>query len=232
MNNRGQSGLHLLAKLLLSGLLMVWALPVFSAPPPSALATQLQQFYLQQYSGSDMQVNAVINTPVERQPNCAAPNFSLMPNARPWGNVSVGVTCNGQKSFIQVNVQVSGSYWVAARNISSGGHIAAADIERHKGRLDQLPPHTITDEAQALNAISLRTINIGQPLTQSMLRRPWMVQAGQEVQVSANGGGYNITSTGKAMNNAAANDTVKVRMPSGLIVNGTVAADGTVSLMI
>jgi len=232
MNNRGQSGLRLLARLLLSGLLMVLALPVFAAPATSALTTQLQQFFLQQYSGSDMQVNAVINTPAERQPNCPAPNFSLMPNARPWGNVSVGVTCNGQKSFIQASVQVSGSYWVAARNITSGGHITAADIERHKGRLDQLPPHTIMDEKQALNAISLRNINIGQPLTLNMLRRPWMVHAGQEVQVSANGGGFNITSTGKAMNNAAANDSVRVRMPSGQIVNGTVAQDGSVSLMI
>jgi len=94
-----------------------------------------------------------------------------------------------------------------------------------------LPPRAIADSKQAINAVTLRNINIGQPLTLSMLRRPWMVQAGQNVQVVANGGGFNVTSTGKAMNNAAAQDNVRVRMPSGQIVNGTVGSDGSVSLV-
>jgi flagella basal body P-ring formation protein FlgA len=105
-------------------------------------------------------------------------------------------------------------------------------MRQKSGRLDLLPPRAILDNQQALNAVALRNINIGQPLTLSMLRRPWMVRAGQQVQVQATGSGFNVSSAGKAMNNAAAAETVRVRMPSGQIVNGTVSADGTVSIAI
>ncbi|MFZ4831963.1 flagellar basal body P-ring formation chaperone FlgA [Rouxiella sp. Mn2063] len=197
----------------------------------SILQQQLQQFFAQQYAGSDMQVAAKITTPAQRQPQCPSPYFTLPPNGRAWGNMSIAVNCNGQKSYIQAKIQVTGFYWVAAHNINSGSHITDKDVERREGRLDLLPPRAIVDSKQAINAVTLRTINIGQPLTLPMLRRPWMVQAGQNVQVVANGGGFNVTSTGKAMNNAAAQDNVRVRMPSGQIINGTVGTDGSVSLV-
>ncbi len=117
-------------------------------------------------------------------------------------------------------------------NVASGAHLGAADMQQKSGRLDLLPPRAILESQQALNAVTMRNINIGQPLTLSMLRRPWMVHAGQQVQVQATGSGFNVSSAGKAMNNAAAAETVRVRMPSGQIVNGTVGADGTVSIAI
>lgn len=203
-----------------------------SSNSDSLFAGQIQQFFQRQYAGSDMQVKTVVTTPVARQPQCLSPQFSLSQNARSWGNVSVAVNCNGQKSYVQTKVQVNGTYWVAARNVSSGAHLGAADMQQKSGRLDLLPPRAILDSQQALNAVTLRNINIGQPLTLSMLRRPWMVRAGQQVQVQATGSGFNVSSAGKAMNNAAASETVRVRMPSGQIVNGTVSSDGTVSIAI
>jgi len=203
-----------------------------SSNSDTLFAGQIQQFFQLQYASSAMQVKTVVTTPAARQPQCLSPQFSLSPNGRTWGNVSVAVNCNGQKSYVQTKVQVSGTYWVAARNVSSGAHLSAADMQQKNGRLDLLPPRAILDSQQALNAVTLRNINIGQPLTLSMLRRPWMVHAGQQVQVQATGSGFNVSSAGKAMNNAAAAETVRVRMPSGQIVNGTVGADGTVSIAI
>jgi len=207
--------------------------PVMASSNSDTLfAGQVQQFFHQQYANSGMQVKTIVTTPPARQPQCLSPQFSLSPNGRTWGNVSVAVSCNGQKSYVQTKVQVSGTYWVAARNVTSGAHLSTADMQQKSGRLDLLPPRAILDSQQALNAVTLRNINIGQPLTLSMLRRPWMVHAGQQVQVQATGSGFNVSSAGKAMNNAAAAETVRVRMPSGQIVNGTVAADGTVSIAI
>lgn len=209
------------------------ATPAVNAPSSGTLlSTQVQQFFRQQYANSSMQVSVVITTPAERQPQCLSPNFSLPPNARAWGNVSLGVNCNGKKSYVQTKVQVNGTYWVAARNLASGTHLSTADLQEKRGRLDLLPPRIIQNSKQVLNGITLRNINIGQPLTLPMLRRPWKVQAGQQVQVSAIGAGFNVSSTGKALNNAAAEDNVRVRMPSGQIVNGKVDADGTVRITI
>lgn len=210
--------------------------PVKNVAVPSSsdtlLSSQLQQFFRQQYADSGMQVSVQVSTPAARQPQCLSPQFMLSPNSRTWGNVSVAVNCNGQKSYLQTKVQVSGTYWVAAKNVPAGAHLAQTDMQQKTGRLDLLPPKAILDSQQALNGVTLRNINIGQPLTLSMLRRPWMVHAGQEVQVQATGSGFNVSSAGKAMNNAAANESVRIRMPSGVIVNGKVGSDGSVTVEI
>lgn len=228
----GQRGVLLLS--LLSSAALAAAMPsgIPAAEGASPFAAQFQHYFSQQYASGGMTVKTIVTTPAERLPRCLSPLFSMSPNARSWGNVSVAVNCNGQKSYVQAKVQVSGTYWIAARNVTSGAHLAAADMQKKVGRLDLLPPRAILDSQQALNAVTLRNINVGQPLTLSMLRRPWMVHAGQQVQVQATGSGFNVSSAGKAMNNAAASETVRVRMPSGQIVNGTVAADGTVSIAI
>ena len=211
-------------------------LPVKSVPASSnsdtLFAAQIQQFFRQQYADSGMQVTVVVNTPAARQPQCLSPQFMLSPNSRTWGNVSVAVNCNGLKSYVQTKVQVSGTYWVAAKNVPAGAQLAETDMQQKSGRLDLLPPKAILDSKLAVNGITLRNISIGQPLTLSMLRRPWMVHAGQDVQVQATGSGFNVSSAGKAMNNAAANESVRIRMPSGAIVNGTVGSDGSVTVTI
>jgi len=57
-----------------------------------------------------------------------------------------------------------------------------------------------------------------------------VIKAGQAVQVTAQGSGFNISGTGKAMNNAAAEDNVRVRMASGQIVSGIASDDGTIRI--
>ena len=96
--------------------------------------------------------------------------------------------------------------------------------------LDTLPPRALTEAGKALGAVSLRNISPGQPLTLAMLRRAWIIKAGQSVQVNAQGEGFNISGSGKAMNNAAAEDSVRVRMASGQIVSGVVGDDGAIRI--
>ncbi|MNF10643.1 Flagella basal body P-ring formation protein FlgA precursor [compost metagenome] len=55
-----------------------------------------------------------------------------------------------------------------------------------------------------------------------------MIKAGQPVQVMAQGNGFNISGSGKAMNNAAAEDSVRVRMASGQIISGIASDDGSI----
>jgi flagella basal body P-ring formation protein FlgA len=196
------------------------------------LAQKIQLFFMQQYANSGMEVETHINSPLTAQNNCDTPTLSLIGNTRHWGNVSVAEDCHGHRSFIQVSVHVMGDYYVAANNINSGSVITNADVEIKHGRLDNLPAQTITDSRQMVNTVALRNINIGQPLNVNMLRREWMVHAGQDVQVLANGNGFNVSSTGKAISNAASDDSVRVRMPSGQVVVGRVSADGSVHIAI
>lgn len=196
------------------------------------LSAQVNQFFRQQYPDKSSQVNVIIKTPQSQWPQCEAPEITLPPNARPWGNISLSVRCEGLRRFIQTQVQVSGHYAVAARQLTAGAKITPQDIAMKQGRLDTLPPGALLEPSFAQGAVSLRQINAGQPLTRNMLRRLWIVKAGQDVQVLAQGEGFNVNGSGKAMNNAAVQDNVRVRMASGQIVTGTVADDGTIKIML
>lgn len=207
---------------------LLW-LPVSGAVAAS-LESQIAEFFQRQYTQSGMQVKTRVVTPEAQWPDCPAPQLSLPNNGRSWGMISLSVRCGETRRFVQTDVQVTGRYWVAARTIPRGTVLSAADLQQKEGRLDTLPPRTLQNEQQVQGAVALRAINIGQPLTLSMVRRAWQVQAGQEVQVMAGGNGFNVSSAGKAMNNAAIADNVRVRMASGQVVSGTVAADGTVHL--
>ncbi len=194
------------------------------------LATQIESFIQGKFSGEPVQVKVRVRTPPAQWPACELPQLSLPPNARIAGNVSISARCGQERRFIQTQVQVFGRYLVSARGISAGSRLTAADLTLKEGRLDTLPPRALTEAGKALGAVSLRNISPGQPLTLAMLRRAWIIKAGQSVQVSAQGEGFNISGSGKAMNNAAAEDSVRVRMASGQIVSGVVGDDGAIRI--
>lgn len=195
------------------------------------LTAQLTQFFKNRYGesaqGAD-NLTVVVKTPQNMWPACDAPQFSLPGNSRMWGNISVAANCEQNRRYIQVQVQVTGEYLVATRRVARGSAITADDLRMQQGRLDTLPARTLVKAEDAVGAITLRDINPGQPVTQMMMRQPWRVKAGQMVRVTASGDGFNISSEGKAMNNATALQPVRVRMNSGQIVMGKVDADGNI----
>lgn len=196
------------------------------------LNDQVKRFIEAQFAGNAdvTDVKVQLRTPTSRWPQCELPQLSLPQNARRWGNISISARCGQERRFIQVQVQVMGHYLVAARGISAGSKLTAEDLKLKTGRLDTLPARTLTDSGKAIGAVSLRNISPGQPLNPVMLRRAWVIKAGQAVQVMAQGNGFNISGAGKAMNNAAAEDSVRVRMASGQIVSGIADGDGTIRI--
>nr|NMN91154.1 flagella basal body P-ring formation protein FlgA [Brenneria salicis ATCC 15712 = DSM 30166]RBP62318.1 flagella basal body P-ring formation protein FlgA [Brenneria salicis ATCC 15712 = DSM 30166] len=195
------------------------------------LPTQINQFFSARYQGSSHSVNVVVKSPESQWPQCEKPQISLPGNTRTWGNISVSVRCDQQRRFIQTEVQVIGNYVISSRVVNRGAKLEARDLRLNKGRLDQLPPRTILTLQDAQGAIALRYLTPGQPITTSMLRRSWVIKAGQNVQVHAQGEGFTVNSEGKAMNNAAAGQSVRVRTPSGQIVSGIASEDGIILIL-
>lgn len=212
--------------------LRVMLLALLPALPACAddFGGQVERFIKAQFAGSPVTVSVEVRTPAAQWPSCAAPLLALTQSARLWGAVTLSARCGDERRFIQTQVTATGRYLVAARAIRSGQALTAADIKTVRGRLDTLPPRALGDQRRALGAVSLRNIGRGQPLTAPMLRRPWRVKAGQPVQVWVQGEGFNISGNGKAMNNAAAEESVRVRMASGRIVSGTVDENGGVRI--
>lgn len=192
------------------------------------LSTQLDQFFTARNGQQGASVKVVIKTPQAQWPPCANPQFALPGNGRLWGMMSVAADCGQNRRYIQVQVQVTGSYVVASRWMARGTPVRSEDLKVVTGRVDTLPARTAMTEEEIIDAITLRDIMPDQPVTLMMVRQPWRVKAGQEVRVMAAGEGFTVTSTGRAINNAATARTVRVRMSSGEIVSGKVDAAGMV----
>lgn len=192
------------------------------------LGAQLNQFFKTRDPLHAAGMNVVVRTPQNQWPPCEAPQFSLPGNSRLWGNMSVAATCDRQRRYLQVEVQVTGEYVVVNRQIPRGTTLTADDVMIKQGRLDTLPARAVLDPQQIVDAVSVRDILPDQPLTLSMVRQAWRVKAGQPVIVIAQGDGFNVSSEGRALNNATAMQRVRVRMGNGQVVSGNVGADGNI----
>ncbi|WP_347941409.1 flagellar basal body P-ring formation chaperone FlgA [Enterobacter kobei] len=190
------------------------------------LQDQLTAFFAQKLAGFSDDVT--VRTPPNLYPTCEQPSFSVTGTTKLWGNVNVLARCANEKRYLQVAVQATGNYVVAAVPIARGSLLQANSVTLKRGRLDQLPPRTMLEMNQAQDAVSLRDVAPGQPIQLSMLRQAWRVKAGQQVMVVANGDGFSINSEGKALNNAAVAQNARVRMSSGQVVSGTVDSDGNI----
>ncbi|KHN53580.1 flagellar basal body P-ring formation chaperone FlgA [Pectobacterium fontis] len=192
------------------------------------LPTQINQFFASRFQGSTNTVNVVIKSPESQWPQCEAPQITLPGNTKMWGNVSLSVRCGQQRRFIQTDVQVTGNYVTSSRLVNRGATLTEKDIRLTKGRLDLLPSRPILTLQGAQGAVLLRDLTPGQVITASMIRRAWVVKAGQSVQIIAQGEGFTINGEGKAMNNAAAGQAVRVRTGNGQIVSGVTNEDGII----
>lgn len=191
-------------------------------------SSQLTAFFAQRLTGFSDDVVVKVKTASNLLPQCEQPALSVQGNGKLWGNVNVLAQCGSEKRYIQVLVQATGNYVVAATPLSRGSTLSPASVTLKRGRLDQLPPRTLLELNQVQEAVALRDLAVGQPVQQFMLRQSWRVKAGQRVQVIASGEGFSINSEGQALNNAAIAQNARVRMSSGQVVSGIVNADGNV----
>ncbi|MCS5448412.1 flagellar basal body P-ring formation chaperone FlgA [Enterobacter huaxiensis] len=192
------------------------------------LQDRLTAFFAQQLEGFSDDVKVTVRTPPNLYPSCEQPSFTVTGTTKLWGNVNVLARCASEKRYLQVAVQATGNYVVAAVPVARGSVLQSNSVTLKRGRLDQLPPRTMLDINQAQDAVSLRDLAPGQAIQLSMLRQAWRVKAGQQVMVVANGEGFSINSEGKALNNAAVAQNARVRMSSGQVVSGTVSPDGNI----
>ncbi|ESK07326.1 flagella basal body P-ring formation protein flgA [Escherichia coli UMEA 3336-1] len=185
----------------------------------SNLTSQLHNFFSAQLAGVSDEVRVSIRTAPNLLPPCEQPLLSMSNNSRLWGNVNVLARCGNDKRYLQVNVQATGNYVVAAMPIVRGGKLEAGNVKLKRGRLDI---------NQLVDAISLRDLSPDQPIQLTQFRQAWRVKAGQRVNVIASGDGFSANAEGQALNNAAVAQNARVRMVSGQVVSGVVDADGNI----
>jgi len=173
-----------------------------------------------------------IDSRTELRP-CNAFEPFLPTGSRLWGKSTVGVRCLAPAAwtvYIPVQVKISGSYLIAARQVTAGQVLVAEDIVIRSGDLSSFPANIVTEQAQALGKTAKNRIAAGQPLRSDFLIAPWAVQQGQSVKLVSKGSGFSVSSEGKALNNAADGQVAQVRTSSGQTLSGIARAGGMVEV--
>ncbi|OTA17379.1 flagellar basal body P-ring biosynthesis protein FlgA [Xenorhabdus vietnamensis] len=177
-------------------------------------------------------VSVEIKTPEQQWPTCELPEIQPSIGNKNWGNLSVPVTCGQQRRFIQAYVNVTGPYLVSKRAINRNTALTEKDFQVKTGSSDKLPNDIIRNRKAIQNGIAIRNIPAGQFITRNMIRRPWAIKAGQNVVVTVDGHHFQVRYEGKAINNAASFDNIRVRLNSGQVIIGKAQENGSVKMML
>lgn len=210
-------------------ILIISILNLFSFSVQASLPQDIDQ-YFRKIHGKQNSVSIEIKTPIDKWPNCDKPQIGLPSGGRNMGNISLPVQCDKKKQYLQLTVNVTGQYYVATRNIQRGETIEFVDIGTKKGLIHQLPSGASTDKMALRGTLALRNITAGQTFTSSMVRRPWAIKAGQTVYVFATGNNFSVKYEGRAINNAAVGENIRVRLINGQVVNGEAQENGSVQV--
>lgn len=165
--------------------------------------------------------------------DCRNLNVTMDTNARPWGKTHVNVRCTAGSTwslYVPVDIHVLVDYVVSARPLRAGQVISAADIRQRQGDLADLPQGILTDLTQAIGQLSRVSLPADRPLRADMLLQPLVVKQGQNVKVVSGGVSFQVSSDGRALNNAAVGQVIQIRLASGQVISGIAQKDGTVSI--
>ncbi|CAH0447708.1 flagellar basal body P-ring formation chaperone FlgA [Ralstonia syzygii] len=209
---------------------------------PTAIQMQIQQQLQSQLdilsgttddSGSRASVEVgAVDPRVANQP-CDQVELMLPAANRLRGRIQVGVRCRSPHAWaawVPATIQISGTYYVAARQLPPGKTLDMGDLEARTGDLSILPASVVQQPADAVGRVLLTSLAPNQPLRAESLRMPIAVQAGQTVKLVAEGGGFQVTSDGRALNQAAVGQVAQVRTTNGNVISGIAQSVGVVAV--
>ena len=219
-------------------ILLACSAPLYASVPSATSAEQrlqlkLDALFAQPFvPGSDIVRTAeLLATPKQIAALCDNATLSLTGNdSRLTGKRTVVARCGNRKLFLPVQVHASGTWWIASQSLPGGAILQRSDIEPQSGSLDRLPAGLVFNAEEIIGQRLTRAISAGKPLMQNQLRQQWRLHAGQQVDLVTAGDGFRIRGQGKALSNAAVNDTLKVKTASGQTLSGKVAEDGQVMI--
>lgn len=197
------------------------------------LMLKLDALIKQPETSSDIVRTAtLLATPAQLAAVCENPTLSLVGrDSRLTGKRTVLAQCGARRHFLPVRISAQGTWWVASQSLPGGAIVQRSDIEPVTGALDHQPSGLIFNADAIIGQRLTRAIDAGKPLLENQLRQQWRLRAGQTVDLVTTGSGFRIRSQGKALNNAAVDDVLKVKTAGGRTVSGKVGADGQVMII-
>lgn len=163
---------------------------------------------------------------------CARVEVYLPPGSRLWGASRVGLRClEGATRWnvtMPVTVQALGSAWVLRRDVAQGGTLAAADVSVAEVDWAAEPSPVLAGREAWAGQVAARPLRAGQTLRENLVRAEQVFQAGSQVRVIVQGGGFQISAQAQTLSAGVIGQSARVRTESGRVLTVTVLDARTV----
>jgi flagella basal body P-ring formation protein FlgA len=166
-----------------------------------------------------------------RLPACTLPLDARLEREVRNGQGTVAVACTSTepwKLFVPVRVVEQVGVVVARHGLTAGTVLAAEDVEARTQASTSLPLDYLSDPAQAIGLTVRRTVPAGTLLAAAALESPEIIARGALVTLVSGSGSVHVKSEGVALEGARLKGRIRVKTPSGRIVEGVVEASGEV----
>jgi len=145
---------------------------------------------------------------------CSTKLHAFMPKgSRETGKTTVGVRCTGKKAWslhVPVTISIYGKVLVASHQLQKGRVLTTADLKLAKNNLANLSYGYYENLDNAIGMKLKRHVSAGTVLTPAMLKKPRIITRGQKVTIMAQSGSMLVRMKGKALDNGAIGDRIKV----------------------
>ena len=174
-----------------------------------------------------------------RLADCAEPlEAQWAPGSRQIGRVTVQVNCSSPKPWrirVQSTVTMEGSVWKLARGVQRGEVMTADHLIQESvilGKASQSVNMPVLDIEPWLGYAFSRRIGAGKVLDERMLKPAVLVSKGKAVTIRHKMAGVSLRANGIALENASAQQRVKVRnQTSGRVVNAIAVSRDVVEVL-
>ena len=167
---------------------------------------------------------------------CARVEVYQPPGTRLWGNSRVGMRClEGATRWnvtLPVTVQALGTAWVLRRDVAPGSTLEAGDLMPAEVDWAAEPSPVLAGRNAWEGQVASRALSAGQTLRENLVRAAQVFQAGAQVRVLVDGGGFQIASQAQALSAGVVGQTARVKMESGRVLTATVLDARTVRVEI
>jgi flagella basal body P-ring formation protein FlgA len=158
---------------------------------------------------------------------------AFLPNGgRTTGNTTVGIRCPGTKPwslYVPVTVNVYKNVVVTAESLPRNTLLNHSHLKVARRNLAKLPQGYFMDPNRLVGMKLKRNLGAGLPFTPNMVKAQTVIKRGQQVLLISQARGISVRMQGKAMDNGAAGDLIRVKnLSSKRIVEGTVGTGGEV----
>lgn len=197
------------------------------------LTKQIKNFLKKEKFFNEDDINVIIHTPLNKKIQyCSKPVFSLLKHSHTFGLIDLLLTCDKLTYYLTVEIQSKGEYIVASKYIPHGMIIKESDLKILIGRVDKLPNHAYRKKKDVIGRVNIRDFFPLQTITSFMTHPFWLVHINQEVDIIIQGNNFTISAKGKALNNGAKNDKIRVKTSTGKIIHGFVNKKGEVVISV